>query len=476
MAEAIEDGWAKPDIDTFMRATVQPWHSPRSSERINGAMHEPSQEIIPPVREAEPAAPVTVPKTYHVNEGWLNELVYDEKGAVKAGVTKNWSMMLEHHPELQGVFMFDEFKRCVMVMRQPPWHRSGTFEPRVLRDADYSEAVMWLETHYMTPKVSNITAVIQTVAENNAFDRLTEYLTELDWDGTARVEGFLSTHMGAVDNAYHRTVAKRWLISAIARALKPGCKVDTMPVFEGTQGAFKSTALRKLFGDEFFTDELSDIGSKDASMEMQGVWCIEVAEMHRFNASDANQVKKFLTRQVDRYRPPYGRTVIEAPRRVLLGGTMNPEGNPYLKDSTGARRFWPVVVGRVDLAKIEKDRDQIWAEAREMFLAGEPWWVQSDEADAVLDEQDKRIDVDAWTSLIAPALRTRTEIAQWDIFELVGLAKKDVDTRHSARVGRIMKRLGWDAVRDRADGEDRIVYQGPSLLGAADNTVDDGGW
>lgn len=477
-ADAVDDGWTRAQLDAFMRATVRPW-SPAEPDKPAGKAQDaprpaagPSVTATPatPVREArtvEQAQPATVThlhtrKTVAADDGWQLGLVFSDEGKIKPGVTKNWSLFLENHPDMAGVFAFDAFKMRIMLMRRPPWEGKGVaWEPRTLQDRDYSEAVMWLEAKYMTPKFSNIQPVIQTVAERRGFDRLREYLEGLEWDGKSRVARFGNDYLGCKGDNYAPIVSRRWLISAVARGLEPGCKVDTMPILEGPQGAYKSTALRLLYGSEFFTDELSDIGSKDAMMEMQGVWGLEVAEMHRFSAAETNAVKKFLSRQADRFRPPYGRSVIEAPRRVVLNGTINPEGNAYLRDPTGARRFWPITIGRINLDMIARDRDQLWAEAVSLYRAGTPWHVQESEITAVQVEQEKRTDVDVWVDLIAPLLDGCMTISQVSIFEGLGIPKKDVDWRHSSRIGRIMKKLGWTMERDRK-GE-RVMFSHPKI-------------
>ncbi|TIT90363.1 MAG: hypothetical protein E5W41_00090 [Mesorhizobium sp.] len=481
-ADAIDDGWSKDQLDAFMRATARPWSPPQQKPAS-----EPAERVSPapapqqpagasaPVREArttEQAKPESATvtqlhtrKTVKADDSWMFELITNDEGKLKPGVTKNWALFLENHPDMAGVFAFDAFKLRVMLQRRPPWADAGaSWEPRTLQDRDYSEAVMWLEAKYMTPKASNIAAVIQTVAERASFDRLREYLDGLEWDGKPRVKSFAADYLGCLGDDYTPIVSERWLVSSVARGLRPGCKVDTMPILEGPQGLKKSSAIRALYGDEFFTDELSDIGSKDAMMELQGVWGLEVAEMHRFSAAETNAVKKFIVRQTDRFRPPYGRSVIEAPRRSVLNGTINPEGNPYLRDPTGARRFWPLECRKIDLDAIHCDRDQLWAEAVTLFKAGRIWWVEGEEEETVKAEQEKRTDVDVWVDYIAPFLKTRSSVSQWDIFEHLGIPKKDADNRHSARVARIMKKLGWQAKRDRANGEDRTLYSNPKTL------------
>ena len=481
-ADAVDDGWSKQQLDDFMRATVRPWTPPENqkggeatdTDRRDTPVDERPAPVSPagggPVaqlRTTQQEQPATVThiqtrKTVVADDNWQLGLITNEDGKLKPSVTKNWALFLEHHRDMIGVFAFDAFKLRVMLQRCPPWEQAGSsWTPRVLQDRDYAEAVMWLESFHLTPKVSNIASTIQAVAEHSSFDRLREYLDGLAWDGKSRVADFAGKYLGVSGDNYAPIVSERWLISSVARGLKPGCKVDTMPILEGPQGARKSTALRTLYGDEFFTDELSDIGSKDAMMEMQGVWGLEVAEMHRFSAAETNAVKKFLSRQTDRFRPPYGRSVIEAPRRVILNGTINPEGNAYLRDPTGARRFWPLTCGRIDIDKIAADRDQLWAEAVSMYRVGQPWWVQEEETAHVEAEQEKRTDVDAWTDLIAPFVRTRQTVTQVEILKEIGVPPKDIDYRHSGRVQRIMRKLGWTSYRDRSGGRDETAFANP---------------
>lgn len=483
-ADAVAAGWSRQDIDTFMRETVGAPVVNAPVEPVE-ARPEPAPDVVlakpakavPQARTVEQAEAATVTdirtrRTVKADDGWQVELVCNEEGRPKPGVSKNWALYLENRPEMRGVLAFDEFKQRVMLMRRPPWEAGrSSWQPRGITDRDFAECVMWLESCYLTPKGSNIMPVVQAVAERARFDRLTDYLTGLEWDGVPRVEEWLSTYLGVGDTPYSRAIARRWLIAAVARGLEPGCKVDTMPILEGPQGFRKSYAVRSLYGAEFFTDNLSDIGSKDAKIELQGVWGLEVAEMQRFSAADVNAVKKFLTQQIDRYRPPYGKTAIDAPRRVILNGTINPEGNPYLRDPTGARRFWPVVVGKIDTDALERDRDLLWAEAVAMFREGQPHWIQEEEQAAVLLEQDIRTDVDVWTSRISPMLQTRVSVTQWEVFEVLSLQTKDVDHRHAGRVGRIMKKLGWDSRRDRSDGKDEIVYFDPARGPDAKDTL-----
>ena len=497
MSDALRDGWSNADIDAFLRARVRPWSPPahdgttgaRAPLRAvddTGSKLEPSTAAVEArtVEQAKPE-PATVTtlhsrQTFTSDDGWKSSLVTNEEGKVKPGVTKNWSLFLENMPATKGVFSFDAFSMQIMLMHCPPWEREGSsWEPRPLSDRDTHEAVQWLETFYMTPKASNILGVIATIAERAKFDALNDYLASLEWDGKERIARFASDYLGCAGDNYTPLVSERWLISSAARGLRPGCKVDTMPILEGPQGAKKSTALKFLYGERFFTDSLSDIGSKDAKMEMQGVWGLEVAEMHKLNQAETSDVKKFLSQQEDRFRPPYGKTVIRAPRRVVLAGTINPEGNPYLRDPTGARRFWPLECGVIKLDEIKRDRDQLWAEAVHKFNAGQHWWLENDGETAARVEQEKRTDVDVWTGVIAPAVKARVTITLLEVFKELGIPHKDASRLHADRVGRVMKKLGWETFRDRENGNDRLSFRNPNASDEAlraEENLNDGGW
>lgn len=481
VADAADDGWTREEYDAMLRASLCdalppfPGTSPPPKDGAPRPTPPPPAGADRAVTQArtmqqEQPAPATVTsiqtrKQVAADDSWHLHLVMTDEGKLKPNIHLNWQLYLKNHREMAGVLAFDQFKYRVMLMRRPPWESPSThWENREVRETDYARAVMWLESHYMTPKVSNIKAVLDTVAEESSFDRLHDYLEGLRWDGQARIDRWTIDYLGAADTPYSGVIGRNFLISAVARGLRPGCKVDTMPILEGPQGLKKSGALRALFSEPFFTDGLSDIGSKDAKLEMQGIWGLEVAEMHRFNAAETGEIKKFLTQQVDRFRPPYGKLVIEAPRRVVLAGTINPDGNPYLKDSTGARRFWPVTCTRIDLDGIEQDRDQLWAEAVALFKGGMRWWSEDQaELDAIVAEQTQRTDVDVWADAISQELKGRASVTQAELFKIVGIPLKDADYRHSGRIGRVMRGLGWIMDRDRAQGLDRIQYHNPGM-------------
>ncbi|WP_051229189.1 VapE domain-containing protein [Pleomorphomonas oryzae] len=507
-ADAIDAGWTGEQLDEFIKTRLREW-TPPDDPQPTGGLPAPEVQTQPAEVESQPAPqpepeesnvialrpkqqakldakekkerkpPAGVPADlidirtrvkFTPDTDWKRGLIEAEEG-LKASSPSNWQLFLEHSESMKGVFQYNEFTNTPMLINCPPWERESGWKPRPLKDTDYAEALMWLERIRMAPKHSALAPMVMLCCSHNSFDPLRDYVESLEWDGQPRVDTWLTYYAGVPDSPYTRAVGKKYLISAIARALSPGCKVDTMLILEGPQGRKKSTLLRRIFGDEFFTDKLSDIGSKDASQEMAGVWCIEVAEMHRFSAADFNQVKKFLSTQEERYRPPYGRSVIRAPRRVVLAGTINPDGQPYFNDPTGARRFWPVTVGeRIAIDDIAADRDQIWAEAVHLFRQGEAWWIAEGEHDVVAEAQESRTDLDAWTGIIVRASKDRATFSQLEICDLLSIRTQDLDRRHTSRVARIMNKLGWD----RRISDDEVVYKKP---GASPTRLDEiGDW
>ena len=214
-------------------------------------------------------------------------------------------------------------------------------------------------------------------------------------NGLAKVIDYLGTER----NDYAEEVGARWLTSAVARIYRPGAKADCCLILEGRQGLKKSTALRTIAG-EWFTDEIADLGSKDAAMQTRGVWIIEIAELDSLGRPEVSKVKAFMSRACDRFRPPYGRRLIESPRQCVFAGSVNQSS--YLRDETGGRRFWPASCTRILIDELARDRDQLWAEAVLRFRGGSVWWLDSVELNRIAQqEQSDRYEGNPWDEVIA---------------------------------------------------------------------------
>ena len=199
------------------------------------------------------------------------------------------------------------------------------------------------QTEAYQPSEKNVYDAIMFLAFGDKFNPALDYLDGLQWDGKKRVERLFPDYFNGGDDAYTRATSVCFMVGAVRRMRQPGCKFDTMPVLRGPQGLGKSSGVKALFGEQWFSDaDLGSLHDKDAAMLLRGIWCQEFAEMDSLNKSDSSTLKAFLSRAVDRMREPYARTPEEVPRRCVFFGTVNEGG--YLKDLTGARRFWPIEV------------------------------------------------------------------------------------------------------------------------------------
>jgi predicted P-loop ATPase len=242
----------------------------------------------------------------------------------------------------------------------------------------------------------------------------------------------------------------------------------------------KSTAVEVLFGADYFTDQLSDVTSKDASSDLRGKTAIEWSELDNLSRAESSAVKKYISRRVDDYRPAYGRRNVRVPRQCVFVGTTNK--NTYLKDETGNRRFWPVTcVGEIKIDALKGDRDLLWAEAVALFEAGETWWFTSDDREAsenAADEQEARRDGDPWEAVVSGALDAGEDIttdAEMNVVNVPRADENEVTTEYvlghilgipaaqqtraqQSRVGAVMHALGWER-RQRREGNRRVwVY------------------
>jgi len=318
-------------------------------------------------------------------------------------ILANVMKALRYDPSLINTFAYDEMQRTTMLMQK----EGQPIEPRPVEDAD----VFRLQEYLQRAGLKNLGAqtvhdAVELRGREHKFHPVREHLETLKWDGIARVDSWLVRYLGAPETPYIKAIGQMFLIAMVARVFKPGCKADYMLVLEGPQATLKSTACR-ILGGPHFSDGLPDVTiGKDVSQHLRGKWLIEVAEMDAMNRAEATQLKHFITRQVEQYRPSYGRREVTEPRQCVFVGTTNKQ--TYLKDETGGRRFWPVPTGNIDARALERDRDQLFAEAVRLYRNGVPWWPdRSFERQQIMPEQEARYEPDAWEEAIEKLSRFR---------------------------------------------------------------------
>jgi virulence-associated protein E len=346
-------------------------------------------------------APPLVGKTPTTKEDYMKG-----KTALASNVG-NVLLALKQEPEIMNAFGYDEMLRTEVLLR-PLFGTDQIFSPRPVTDADVTAAQSFLQWFgFRRLGKGAMHEAVDKHAREHSFHPVRDYLNALKWDGKRRLGTWLAEYLGAEQNDYTKEIGTMFLIGMVARIFKPGCKLDYMVIFEGGQGTLKSTACSILAG-QYFSDQLPDITSKEAFQHLRGKWLIEVAELRAYSRAAIDHFKEFLVRDTERYRPPWGRKEVQELRQCVFVGTTNK--SLYLKDETGNRRFWPVKTGEINLDKLARDRDQLFAEAVDLYRGGLHWWPDAEfEREQILPEQEARFEPDAWEEPVARYLAMLNE-------------------------------------------------------------------
>jgi putative DNA primase/helicase len=334
-------------------------------------------------------------------------------------------------------------------------------------ECDMINAAMELELRFRwrkyPPSLSKVWDAARWVAAQRPYHPVRDYLRSLSWDGVARVDDLLERYAGAYVDDHNRnlrqTQSRAILLGAIARIFRPGCKLDTMPVLIGGQGCGKSTFVRILATrSEYYSDTPQRLDSKDAYQSLSGVWLYEVAEMRSLQGSSAEATKAFLTSQSDRYRPPYGRVFVTRPRQVMFIGTSN---DLELYDRTGARRYWPIPVGRPNLEALRADVHQLWAEAYAVFQSGDhPWHIVDDTLVSQLKtEAERYTSQDPWSDALVEYAKSVDAFTVGDFLRHIGVPESSQTHKNVLRVARICRSLGMESGRSRSNGKRSRIWR-----------------
>lgn len=354
--------------------------------------------------------------------------------------------------DLGMTLRYDEFGDVVMLDDRATRH---TYH---LDDAKLT--TLWLhidQTYRFRPAKQFFCDVVATVARENSFHPVRDYLAEAQamWDGTLRIDRWLTTYLGAEDTEFNRAVGRLLLIAAVKRVRHPGCKYDELVIFESEQGKLKSSALAILaVKPEWFTDNVPlNAPGKVVIEQTRGKWICEIADMHGHSRADQGHVKAFLSRRQDEARMAYGHIRTDAPRSFVCVGTMN--DHRYLNDATGNRRYWPVKTGTIDLKALGHDRAQLWGEAAEYESWGASTRLDRRLWPAAAAEQEKRQVVNPFLVALERAFESHPQgrIRTADIYRLLGV-KSDHQSAHRNHelAGQAMHALGWEKMKLKLSG------------------------
>lgn len=347
----------------------------------------------------------------------------------------------------------------------------------------------------LTYSKDDIWDFIKLIANANEYHPVKDYLDTLEWDGKDRIKG-LAASLGQTDD-FAETLLRKFLISCVVRPLKwddhsqgVNWKIDTVLILKGTQGKRKSSFFKALCSDEeWFSDNLPSITleRKDASLHMLGKWIVEQAEFEGHVArSSVENMKAFITREREIFRKAYARAETNMRRPSVLVGTTN--SSSFLNDPTGDRRFWVLEIPdtvNIDLAWVRQNRDQLWAQAVEMFRNGLTWWLTDAESTKSNEQNSKFRRPDPLDEAIQefinsePTMAGISESAKYEdsigftLKQLVsiGLDKKlaDLKANETQRITSYLVRMGFEKVRLRVNG--KRVYMFRKLKGFDDEEV-----
>lgn len=430
-------------------------------------VHSDTEEYMKLVPEDTPAGlPVAV------NDDWKQELKYtftkDGSKLEKKSLT-NVYLLTRYSEPLQRLFILNEFSRRNMIVKCPPWENAAKFKPRDIEDNDISQVCVELEKMEITPTADRVRDAIKMICKQRSFHPVQKYFNSLVWDGETRLHRWLSYYLGAEKDPadYLAGVGKKWMVAAVARIMNAGCKFDHMLVLEGATDIGKSAAFRLLstfHGESYFYDGMTfnKISEKDTMLNIQGSLIIEFPELSSLGNREVEEVKQWITIQEDIGRKPYGREPVTYPRQFVLAGSTN--NTQYLKDDTGNKRFWPVACGSsIDMASLERDKGQLWAEAVALYKSGYKYWIPAGDPLFELCRQatEKRLASHPWECAVSEYLIGKNFVTISDILRIV-IEKPLERTKKSDEmaIAAILKKNGFISSSDgRTRGWERKIAQ-----------------
>jgi len=356
----------------------------------------------------------------------------DRFGQIKRGIHN--TLVLLKKAKNNWEFKYNVFSDVVFVNGHAWTDETTTM---ITKDIEMMAEGLWNREH--------VEHCLVVMAKDNSFNPPLDYLKSLKWDGKPRIEHIPQSIFKITPSEYHISVCKSFMVQAAARIMNPGCKANQVLLLIGKQGIGKSTFARELvpthnWYSDFSTHTMQD---KDGMMALQGSWIVEMSELSSMRrTSTLEAVNAFVTRQIDNYRPPYGRQVIERERRCVFVGTTN--NNTPLQDPTGGRRYWIVNLdGNIDIEMLKITRDQLWAEAVALYKDGYPWYFCDENAIAA---QAEATEADVFDELLEKGLPTEGQVTMVDCLTALKIEPTNADRSKQTRIGNAMKRLGWKHV------------------------------
>ena len=414
-----------------------------------------------------------------------------DSGAIKNSI-RNCLTVFQNDPYLQGAVRYNILTERIDIVK-PLWWSKQT---ATLNDTDLNYLMLYLEDKYGLTSEKKIQKAISIIADCNKYHPIRDYLNSLEWDGTERIRYALPRFLGAEDSEYTYQCLRLFMLGAISRVFKPGCKFEVMLCLVGGQGAGKSSFFRLLaVKDEWFSDDLKKIDDDNVYRKMQGHWIIEMSEMiATANAKSIEDIKSFISRAKETYKVPYETHPADRLRQCVFGGSSNTMDFLPL-DRSGNRRFLPIMVHpeKAEVHILENEAasrafvDMMWAEAMFIYQNSPVKLTLSKDMDQELRELQKQfMPEDTKAGLIqsfldnfggtqvcskliyAEALNhTFDEPKQWEIREINEIMNNSIEGWTPFSNPRIFSKYG------RQRGWERTPLPGNELSATGTNFPDD---
>ena len=419
-------------------------HAASQGKTVLRAMLDEAVVFAPPaeLEAAKPAFKVDPNVQTEVEQ----EFEYDEKTGLPLRTERNICAALQR---LGVKLRYDEFAAHYLI------DGLKGYGPKVNDDA-LDEIYLVLQRQFQLRIMKQeLDRILLSQGRMNRFHPVRQYLNALKWDEQPRIDRWLTTYLGVKDDPLTRAIGKIVLTAAVRRVRHPGVKYEHLLVLEGPQGVGKSRAVRALCPNaDWFTDGLSlGLEPREVMELTAGKWIVEIGELAGMRKSEVEHVKALLSRQTDEARMAYDRLKRDRPREFICIGTTNEDS--YLVDETGNRRFLPVKCGLINVAGIERNRDQLWAEACVMEAAGAPIFLSDELRDALAERHANREVRDELQGVVQEWLDKKFrpgthlfEVHRTTIVEVASgaleLKTERLDPGMQGRIRRILKRIGWE--------------------------------
>jgi putative DNA primase/helicase len=230
-----------------------------------------------------------------------------------------------------------------------------------------------------------VPAYVETIADECQVNPVADWIYSREWDGVDRLPAMCRSLEVAGDypEELRDVLVRRWLVSAVAAALKPiGFRARGVLTLQGPQSIGKTAWLQSLVPDLHLrerlvkTDHMLDPSNKDSILGAITHWLVELGELDSSFKKDIARMKGFITADKDKVRRPYARLEAEYQRRTVFFASVN--NSQFLVDETGNTRFWTIAVKRINYNHL-LDMQQVWAQMARLFDTGEQWWLTQDE-------------------------------------------------------------------------------------------------